>query len=69
MDIPDVDLVIVYGVPRNLSEMYQVIKHTLDVLHSIIECVSSYSYLDEQVGAVVYRELIYFTVNRKRKWL
>ena len=69
MDIADVDLVIVYGVPRSLSEMYQVIKHTLDVLHSIIECVSSHSYLDEQVGVVVYRELIYFTVNRRRKWL
>ena len=69
MDIEDVDLAIVYGVPRSLSKMYEVIKHTLDVIHSIIECVSLYSYLDEQVGEVVYRELIYFTVNRKRKWL
>ena len=24
MDIPNVDLVIVYGVPKNMSEMYQV---------------------------------------------
>lgn len=69
MDISDVDLVIVYGVPKNMSEMYQVIKHTLDVLHSIIVCVLSYSYLDEWVGVVVHRELIYFIVNRKRKWL
>ena len=27
MDIPDVDLVIVYGVPKNMSEMYQVHVH------------------------------------------
>ena len=69
MDIPDVDLVIVYGVSKNMSEMYQVIKYTLDVLHVIIVCVLSYSYLDKRIGVVVCRELIYFVVNRKRKWL
>ena len=37
MDIPDVDLVIVYGVPKNMSEMYQVIKRTSH--YSLIMCV------------------------------
>lgn len=70
MDIPDVDLVIVYGVPNNMSEMYQVIKHTVETLRcSIIDNVLLYSYLDERVEVVVCRELIYFIVNRKRKWI
>ena len=65
MDIPDVDLVIVYGVPKNMSEMYQVIKHISR--YSLI--MSLYSYLDEWVEMVAYQELICFIVNIKRKWM
>ena len=67
MDIPNVDLVIVYGVPKNMSEMYQVhvIKH---INYKIIRALS-YSYLVEQVEVVVCQELICFIVNRKRKWI
>ena len=70
MDIPDVDLVIVYGVPNSTSEMYQVIMQEYCRNTSLLDnCVLLYSYLDEQVEVVVCRELIYFIVNRKRKWL
>ena len=67
MDIPNVDLVIVYGVPKNMSEMYQV--HVIKRINSKITCALSYSYLDEQVEVVVCRELICFIINRKRKWI
>lgn len=38
MNIPDVDLVMVYGVPKNMSEMYQVIKRTSSLLYNYV-CV------------------------------
>ena len=63
MDIPDVDLVMVNGVPKNMSEMYQV--HVIKHINSKITCALLYSYLDEQVEVVVCRELICFIVNRK----
>ena len=68
MNIPDVDLVIVYGVPKNMSEMYQVFKHST-CSSLLYNYVLSYSYLGEQVEVVVYRELTCFIVNRKRKWM
>ena len=32
MDVPDVDLVIVYGIPKNMSQLYQVIKSIIDLI-------------------------------------
>ena len=63
MDIPNVDLVIVHGVPKNMNEMYQV--HVIKRINYKITCALSYSYQDEQVKVVVCQELICFMVNRK----
>ena len=47
MDIHDVDLVILYSVPKTMSEMYQV--YVIKLINSLITCALLYSYLDEQV--------------------
>ena len=51
MDIPDVDLVIVYGVPKNMSEMYQVMKRNIYFRRtSLYNCVRIIVQLFGRVG-------------------